>query len=337
VQFDVDDQDRLEAGSIVRAMKAVRRIAVLGSAALLVLLAALPVYAVMTRQAVQHQLPPPGTFIEVEGAHLHYVDQGSGQAVVLIHGLGGSSRNFSPIADELARTHRVIAIDRPGSGYSARPPGRSSALVDQADVIAATLDQLAIESAIVVGHSLGGAVALALALDHPRITSRLVLLAPATTPFDLEPPLDNPLLERRWLQQLLAWTIGVPASRHFGGDMLARIFQPQPVPADFAIADGGLLARRPEQVLSNIRDLLALNAGLERYRRRYAQLAIPVRVIYGEEDAILEPGLHLAALQDLPMVSIERLPGVGHMVAHARPEQVVELIRDGLSQPEESE
>ncbi len=300
---------------------------VLGGAALLVLLAALPVYAVMTRQAVEHQLPPPGSFIEVEGAPIHYVDEGSGEVVVLIHGLGGSSRNFSPIADELARSHRVVAIDRPGSGYSARPPARSPALFDQADVIAATLDQLAIESAVVVGHSLGGAVALALALEHPRIVSRLVLLAPATTPFDLEPPLDNPLLERRWFQQLLAWTIGVPASRHFGDDTLARVFQPQPVPEDFAITDGGLLARRPGQVLSNIRDLLALNAGLGRYRPLYTQLTIPVSVIYGEEDAILEPDLHLAALQDLPMVSIERLPGVGHMVAHARPEQVVEVIR----------
>ncbi|MCC5867858.1 MAG: alpha/beta hydrolase [Gammaproteobacteria bacterium] len=267
---------------------------------------------------------------------MHYVDQGRGPVVVLIHGLGGSSRNFSPIADELARSHRVIAIDRPGSGYSARPPARTPAIADQAGVITALLERLDIESAVVVGHSLGGAVALALALDHPHMVSGLVLLAPATTPFELETPLDNPMFERRWFQQLLAWTIAVPASRHFADDTLARIFKPQPVPEDFATAGGGLLARRPEQVMSNIRDLLALNAGLQHYRSRYAQLAVPVSVIYGEDDAILEPELHVGALQDLPMVSIERWPGIGHMVAHAQPERVLETIRRITIQPDVS-
>ncbi|TVQ44326.1 MAG: alpha/beta fold hydrolase [Gammaproteobacteria bacterium] len=328
----VDDS----AGAFSTGMRAIRQCVVLGGVALLVLLGVLSAYTVVTMRDVARQLPPPGIFIDVEGARMHYVDQGRGPVVVLIHGLGGSSRNFSPIADELAHSHRVIAIDRPGSGYSSRPPARSRALADQASVIATLLDQLDIESAIVVGHSLGGAVALALALDHPRTVSRLVLLAPATTPVELEAPLDSPMLERRWFQQLLAWTIAVPASRHFADDTLARVFQPQPVPEDFATTDGGLLARRPGQILSTIGDLLALNAGLEHYRSRYAQLGVPVRVIYGKEDAILEPEVHLGALQNVPMVSIERLPGVGHMVAHARPERVLALIKGVMAQPGES-
>jgi len=314
-------------------MKGTRAFVAVGGILLVVLLAAPPLYTVMTMRDVEQQLPPPGTFIDIEGARMHYVDQGSGPVVVLIHGLGGSSRNFSPIADELAGSHRVIAIDRPGSGYSGRPVTRSSTLTDQAAVIAAVLERLDIEPAIVVGHSLGGAVALAVALDHPRMVSRLVLLAPATTPFELEAPLDSPMLERRWFQRLLAWTIAVPASRHFADDTLGRIFQPQPVPEDFATVGGGLLARRPGQVMSNFSDLLALNAGLDKYRARYAQLTVPVSVIYGEDDAILETELHLGALQELPMVSIERLPGVGHMVAHASPERVLALIRGLTSQP----
>ncbi len=297
------------------------------SAALLALSAGLGLYSVMTMRDVEKQLPPQGSFMEIEGARIHYVDRGAGPPVVLIHGLGGSSRNFSPIADELARSHRVIAIDRPGSGYSERPAQRSSALADQAEVIAATLTRLRIESAIIVGHSLGGAVALGLALDHPHTVSRLVLLAPATSVFTLEPPLDSPMLERSWVQKVLAWTIAVPASRHFADDTLARVFHPQAVPDDFATAGGGMLARRPRQVMSNIQDLLALNEGLATYQARYAELGVPVDVLYGEDDAILAPDLHLSALEDLPTVHIERLPGIGHMVAHARPEHVLGLIR----------
>lgn len=307
-------------------MKIMRRLAS-GGAALVVLVAALALYSAMTMRAVERQLPPQGSFVEVEGARIHYVERGTAPTVVLIHGLGGSSRNFQPIADELARSHRVIAIDRPGSGYSERPARRSSALTDQAEVIATVLTRLEIESAIIVGHSLGGAVALALALDHPSAVSRLVLLAPATSAFELEAPLDSPMLEHRWMQQALAWTIAVPASRHFADDTLARIFHPQPVPADFATAGGGLLAQRPAQVISNIQDLLALNKGLIDYRARYAELAVPIDVLHGEEDAILAPELHLGALKDLPGVSIERLPGVGHMVVHARPDRVLDLIR----------
>ncbi len=308
-------------------MKATRRLVGWSGAALVVLVAALAGYSAMTMRAVERQLPPQGSFIEVEGARIHYVDRGVGAPLVLIHGLGGSSRNFSPIADELASSHRVVAIDRPGSGYSERPAMRSSSLADQAEVIAAVLMHLDIESAVIVGHSLGGAVALALALDYPRAVSRLVLLAPATTGFDLEAPLDSPVLEHRWVQQALAWTIAVPASRHFADDTLTRIFHPQPVPEDFATAGGGLLARRPKQVISNIRDLLALHQGLDGYRARYAELVVPVDVLYGDEDAILAPGLHAGALQGLPSVSIERLPGIGHMVVHARPDQVMALIR----------
>lgn len=310
-------------------MKTIRRLVALAGVVLVVLSAALPVYSAITMRAVERQLPPQGSFIEVEGARIHYVDRGTGATVVLIHGLGGSSRNFHPIADELARSHRVIAIDRPGSGYSGRPAKRTSALADQAEVIAAVLKQLEVESAIIVGHSMGGAVALALALDHPSTVSRLVLLAPAASVFELEAPLDSPMLKHRWVQQALAWTIAVPASRHFADDTLTRIFHPQSVPEDFATAGGGLLARRPGQVMSNIQDLLALNEGLERYRGRYAQVTVPVDVLYGEQDAILAPELHLDALKDLPGISIEQLPDVGHMVVHARPEQVLGLIRKG--------
>src|SRR5271169_6645060 len=119
---------------------------------------ALLLSTVLTVSRVESALPPSGRFIDVPGARLHVVDRGQGPALLLVHGLAGQLCHFTyGIVDQLATRYRVVAVDRPGSGYSLRLPGASAALGAQADVLAALMDALQLERAVVVGHSLGGA------------------------------------------------------------------------------------------------------------------------------------------------------------------------------------
>lgn len=116
----------------------------------------------------ERQVPPDGRYIRVDGARLHYVDKGTGPAIVMVHGLAGQLRNFGyGMLDILAKDHRVILVDRPGSGYSTADEDREPNIVEQAAIVARFIEALGIDRPLLVGHSLGGAIALALALDHP--------------------------------------------------------------------------------------------------------------------------------------------------------------------------
>jgi len=108
--------------------------------------------------------PPAGTFVDFDGTRLHYVGRGQGPAVVLLHGNGMTLQDVeaSGVLGLAAEHHRVLAFDRPGFGYSSRPRSTLRTPAAQADVIARALVQLGVERAVVVGHSWGAMVALAL-------------------------------------------------------------------------------------------------------------------------------------------------------------------------------
>ncbi len=143
-------------------------------AAVLLMIAALVLLTAWTAWAAERAVPPCGQFIEIKGARIHYLDRGQGRTIVMIHGLGGQMANFShSLLDRLTDEFRVILVDRPGSGYSTRPRGASARLKAQGDTIAAFIRALRLDRPLLVGHSLGGAVALATALDHPACVGGL--------------------------------------------------------------------------------------------------------------------------------------------------------------------
>lgn len=111
-------------------------------------------------------------------ARVRYLTAGEGDAVVLVHGLGGAAENWVELAPELARRHRVIVPDLPGHGFS-EPTGRAGDLGPYADAVLAVCAAEGVERAIVVGHSLGGVVAIRLALARPELVRGLVLCSPA--------------------------------------------------------------------------------------------------------------------------------------------------------------
>jgi pimeloyl-ACP methyl ester carboxylesterase len=143
---------------------------ILAFAAALIALAllALVLFTAWTARQVEKQMPARGQFINIEGVRLHYLDKGNGPPLLLIHGLAGQMLNFThSLLGRLARDFRVIILDRPGSGYSVRSDDTLAPLSTQARVISSFCQALALQRPVVVGHSLGGAIALALHLSIP--------------------------------------------------------------------------------------------------------------------------------------------------------------------------
>jgi pimeloyl-ACP methyl ester carboxylesterase len=296
----------------------------------LLILAGLALFTRRVARSVERALPPAGRYIDVPGARLHVREAGAGQPLLLIHGLAGQMGHFTyGVMDALADRYRVIAVDRPGSGYSTRDDDGSAGLQAQAAAMAALLDALGIDRAVVVGHSLGGAVALTLALDHPARVAGLALLAPLTHPPEnnaVPPAFRSMRIGSPLLRKLFAWTLATPGLIVLRDRVLAEVFGPEAVPRGYAIRAGGLLSARPSQFIGASADLMALEAHLPALPSRYSALAVPVGVLYGRQDRILDwrrNGAGLAAL--VPGAELELVDG-GHMLPVTLPQRCAEFI-----------
>lgn len=123
--------------------------------------------------------PKPGRIIDVDGYGVHVVERGAGPPMLLLHGFGGGTYHFDALADHLSRTHRTIAVDLKGFGYSQRDATTGLSHTGQVKMLAQLLGQLGVERATVAGHSMGGAIAQRLAVTHPDLVDALVLIASA--------------------------------------------------------------------------------------------------------------------------------------------------------------
>ena len=124
-------------------------------------------------------VPKPGNTIALDGVGIHYVDRGQGPPLLLIHGLGGSICNFRYNIPVLSEHLRVVALDLKGFGYSERPAAGDYSLTAQARLVGELMDRLGIPRAAVLGHSMGGAIALRLAATSPEKVDRLILVGSA--------------------------------------------------------------------------------------------------------------------------------------------------------------
>src|SRR5579871_1304683 len=141
-----------------------------GMAAVAALMAAAFVNRYLATEA-ERQNPPRGRFLEVNGVRLHYVERGEGQPLVLLHGNGSMIQDFesSGLVELAAKTYRVIVFDRPGFGHSNRPRDVVWTPNAQADLLKVALERLGVTRALVLGHSWGASVAVALALKFPHL------------------------------------------------------------------------------------------------------------------------------------------------------------------------
>ena len=295
----------------------------------------LVIFALVIRRRVEAAVPPLGRFVQIGDTRLHIVEHGAGPTLVLVHGLGAQLRNFSyALVERLAVNFHVVCVDRPGCGYSTRPPTMSASLSGQADTIARLLAELGLEKPIVVGHSYGGALALALALNHPESIGGLALLAPLTHPQTLVPPAFRDFVIRSArLRKLIAWTIATPIAIAASSKILDQVFRPDAAPADFDTAAGGLLALRPGHFFAASSDLVSVNDDLPGMVERYPSIRVPVGILFGRHDAILNYQDHGTAMQSKIKGSTVSLVDGGHMLPITAPDETARWITEFARRP----
>ncbi|MEA1942021.1 MAG: alpha/beta fold hydrolase [Pseudomonadota bacterium] len=274
-------------------------------------------------------IPPRGHFTEVPGGRIHWVEQGEGPPLVLIHGLAGNLHNFGYVMDRLAADYRVIAVDRPGCGWSERDGDGQARIPEQARMIADMLEKEGIEPAVLVGHSLGGAVSLTMALNHPERVRALALISALvrapSQPAEAFAGIDiaNPSVRR-----FVANTLAVPMSIRNGDKTLAFVFGPDAPPADFRTRGGGLLGLRPDAFYAAATDLQAVARDMDAITARIGEIALPVGLFYGTDDRILSAADQIAVLrQALPQADIETMEDRGHMPLVIEPDRIDAFVR----------
>jgi pimeloyl-ACP methyl ester carboxylesterase len=295
-----------------------------------VIIAGLVWFTANNARRVEALLPPRGQFMDIDGQRIHYVDSGGTKpAIVMIHGLGGNLLHFSyALADKLANDFRVILVDRPGAGYSTRTDAAPATLTAQAKTIAALIRRLELKQPLVVGHSLGGALSLALALEHPNCAGALALIAPLTHPVQSAPDVFKGLeIPSPLLRKAIAWTVATPIGIRRGPKLLAEVFAPEAAPADFPMRAGGLLGLRPGAFYATSSDMMAVSDVLPAYVARYKSLSLPMAMLYGKGDRLLDYRAQGEAMKIVcPALDLELEEG-GHMLPMTQADRCAALVR----------
>src|ERR1700722_17023941 len=298
-----------------------------------VTIGALAVSALVNRhlaRKAEKDNPPAGRFLEVDGVRLHYVERGTGDALVLLHGNGSMIQDFesSGLIDLAAKDYRVIVFDRPGFGHSSRPRSVVWTPDAQAELINGALAQLGVSNAIVFGHSWGASVAVAMALKYPVLVRGLVLASGYYYP-TLRP--DVALMAAPSLPfvgDILSYTFSPLLSRAIWPLMLTKIFGPRSAPKKF----GGFpkeMALRPSQIRASSAESALMIPDAVMMRDRYADLKVPVVIIAGEDDKLIDIDSQSARLHsDVPQSRFHRLAGNGHMIQQTATDGGMGSIRE---------
>lgn len=253
-----------------------------------------------------------------EDRTIAYAETGRGPDLVAIHGTLMCLEDMwlGPVP-ALAEHFRVIAVDRPGHGFSLRPRGRAGDLWDQAARIRDAVRHLGLQRPVIVGHSFGAAVALAYGMLHPEEIAGVVAVAPICFP---EPRLEHVLFGPRALP--------------FGGDLLSDLlsagidkallpllwnamFFPKAMPEAFARRFPFDLAARPAQITAEGEDAGWLWPALTRSVLSYPTARAPVRYLCGSADLVVNTFVHgRRAARLMPSAEFQLLPEAGHMLHH---------------------
>jgi pimeloyl-ACP methyl ester carboxylesterase len=281
--------------------------------------------------------PATGRFVAVTGGRLHVVeksppDGGADRPViVLVHGVAANlhDQEFA-VGDRLSGRYRVMLVDRPGHGWSTPGAGADGASPrGEAALLHEGLQRLGVTSFVLVGHSWGGTLAAAYALDYPQDVSGLILLAPVAYPWTGG---------TSWYYELGATPIVGPAFAHLFALPLGMlltpyavhsVFSPNDPPADYVSRAFARLALRPSEFLTSAREVTGLKAFVAGQVARYRGLTVPTVIIAGTADAIVPPDVHARPLAAaLPRARLLLLRGVGHMPHYAAPDRVTDAIAE---------
>jgi pimeloyl-ACP methyl ester carboxylesterase len=275
----------------------------------------------LLRARTKARSPAPGRFIEVDGVRLHLIQQGSGPDVLLIHGAAMMASEMVLALGETLSGYRITAIDRPGHGYSAKQ--RKPSAADQARLFHAAAKQLGLRAPVLVGHSLGGAVALAYGALFPKEVTGVVAVAPLAYPGWGPAHLGRAIRGAPVLGPLLSNTTLALTDPLMMRAALRPVFAPQKPPAAFkAAVDVDVLAQ-PSAMVADGADFTRASLDLQGLARDYADYPAPLHVVVGGKDRILKPARQAERLaRAVPGAQLTVRADLGHMVHHFDPEAV---------------
>lgn len=281
--------------------------------------------------ALRRALPPEGRQLRVGDQDWHVIEAGPADAppVLMIHGMAGQAANFWRLFPDLSRDFRIISIDRPGAGHSGPPPPGGARLGPQAAAIGALADALNVQDALVLGHSLGGALSLRLALDRPDLVRGLLLVGAYS---HHEPGrggalgrwvAGNPLA--RGAASVLGPSLAMPV---VGPWLMHELFAPEP--PDWALLTRGeaLLGAQPRAIRAVGRDFAIVERDMSRLQADLPGLRQPVIALHGDGDRIVPPGQSVWLAKKVPQTRLYLVPGGGHMLPITQPGLTCGLLRD---------
>ncbi|WP_372892407.1 alpha/beta fold hydrolase [Rhodosalinus sp.] len=295
----------------------------------LALFAAVTLWRARAHEArAEARWPPSGRIVEVQGHPVHLREMGDGPPLVLIHGASGNLRDFTfSLAERLAARYRVIALDRPGLGYTPRLGDGGASIVAQADLLARAAAQLGAERPILLGHSYGGAVALAWAVHHPERVAALVPLAAASNPWESDLSLYYRLTSHSWLGPMAVALIAAWVPDRVVEEAVAGVFAPQEVPEGYAAHFGPGLALRRATLRENALQRASINAEIRDLHTRYGAIDVPTEILHGDADMTVGLSIHSEPLAtQIAGARLTVLEGVGHMPHHAQEDAVAAAV-----------
>ncbi|UCH87661.1 MAG: alpha/beta fold hydrolase [Dehalococcoidia bacterium] len=266
----------------------------------------------------------PGEMIRLEDAAIHYVDRGQGQPLVLIHGLGGRIYNFRYNIPVLSKHLRVVALDLRGFGYSERPAAGDYSLTAQARLVSELMDRLSIPRAAVLGHSMGAAIALRLAVTYPERVDRLILVGSAP-PNGMVPRFAASRLLRPLLRLGTALVLHQPRLRE---EVLRQGFY------DPAFLSPEMLEefRRSASIRGSTNAIASLLSDVARDEPvDLSRVSQPVLLLWGEGDRWTNLRLARQLADELPDARLQVIDRARHMVLEERAEEANEAILAFLS------
>ncbi|HEX6703916.1 MAG TPA: alpha/beta hydrolase [Albitalea sp.] len=282
-----------------------------------------------TRRA-ERQHPPQGRFVSVDGVRLHFTVHGrdeAAQTVVLLHGEGslGAEFELSGLVRLASERYRVVVFDRPGHGHS--EPLDHPTPQRQAELIHAALERLGVQDPVVVGHSYGALVALAMGLAHPGGVGSLVLASGYYFPtlrLDL-PWMAAPALPG--LGTLWRHTVAPLLARALWPLAVRRMFSPSPTPSAFRERFPKGLTLRPSDLGASARESASLLPATLALQQHYHELDVPSVLVAGAQDRELSTRWHSRRLHErLARSWLRVVEDSGHMVHHVATGQVMASI-----------
>lgn len=285
--------------------------------------------------------PADGHIFTSDAGSLHYwfgaqvsADPGDDERtpLVFVHGASSNGRDAQTAFDGEFGARRMIYLDRPGHGHSARISRHLADPARQADCIAALLDHLKIDRVVLVGHSWGASVVAAFGVKHSKRLAGAAFLAPATHPWPGGVLWYYTLASWPLIGAFFAHTLALPVGERRVDCAIENVFAPDPVPLGYRARVGAELVLRPRTFLANAQDVAQLKNHVTHLSKAYHFITCPAVIITGTDDQVVWPHLHAYGLKrDLPNAKLVEIAGGGHMPHHSQTETVIATLKDLLT------